>query len=228
MDRFLKLQTLLGVITLILLATGLWFVWNAPADFQQGGAVRILFVHVPSAKMALFAYLVLTLASVHHLWKKGEGADIIAEAAAPVGAAFAAVTLASGSIWGKPMWGTWWAWDARLTSVLVLFILYVGIIAMRSAMDDAVRAGRVTAILVIIGAVDLPIIHFSVQWWRTLHQPASLGGGGKPSITGPLLTPLVIMSIAFVAMGAYLLAVKARAVRDRRLLTALEVERELA
>lgn len=226
MNFLARIQRPLGIVTLLGLGLGLWMVFNAPIDFQQGNSVRILYAHVPSAKMALFSYILLTVSSVIYLWKKNETADIIAEAAVPVGAAFAAVTLASGSIWGKPMWGTWWAWDARLTSMLVLLILYMGLMALRNALDEPVKASRATAILAIIGAVDLPIIHFSVVWWRTLHQPPSFGGGsGNPSITGDLLPPLLVMAVSFILMGAYMVVVKAQEIAANRKLEAMDVER---
>jgi heme exporter protein C len=221
-----RIQRPLGFITLVTLALGLWMVFNAPLDFQQGNSVRILYAHVTSAKMALFSYILLTITSIWYLWKKSETADIIAEATAPVGAAFTAVTLASGSIWGKPMWGTWWAWDARLTSMLVLLILYMGLMALRGSLDEPAKAARATAVLAIIGAVDLPIIHYSVVWWRTLHQPASFGGAsGNPTITGDLLPPLLVMAAAFILLGAYLVVVKAREIAALRQLEALDVER---
>ncbi|MBF0132181.1 MAG: cytochrome c biogenesis protein CcsA [Magnetococcales bacterium] len=226
MKRLFALNRWLGWLTLSLLAAALWLVFTAPLDYQQGNSVRILYMHVPSAKMALFVYIALTVFSAWHLWKKSETADILAEASAPVGAAFALVTLVSGSIWGKPMWGTWWAWDARLTSMLVLLILYMGIIALRNGIDDPIKGGRATAILAIFGAIDLPIIHFSVSWWRTLHQPPSFGQASTGStITGPLLPPLVWMSVAFIFLGTYLVILKAREIRGRRILENLETER---
>ncbi|MBF0455662.1 MAG: cytochrome c biogenesis protein CcsA [Magnetococcales bacterium] len=226
MNFLARIQRPLGIITLLALGASTWMVFNAPLDFQQGNSVRILYAHVPSAKMALFCYILLTLSSIVYLWKKNETADILAEAAAPVGAAFTAVTLASGAIWGKPMWGTWWAWDARLTSMLVLLILYMGIMALRNALDEPLKAARATAVLAIIGAVDLPIIHYSVVWWRTLHQPASFGGSsGNPSITGDLLPPLLAMAISFILLGGYLVVLKAREVEAHRQLEQLDVER---
>lgn len=227
MNILKKIQPLVGLATLIALAIGLWYVYQAPADFQQGGAVRILYIHVPSAKLALLSYLFLTAASILYLWKRYEGADILAEAAASVGAAFTVITLASGSIWGKPMWGTWWAWDARLTSMLVLLILYKGLMVLRHSLDDPVKGARATAILAIIGAVDLPIIHYSVVWWRTLHQPPSLATGENTAvhITGPLLPPLLILSVAFILLGLYMVTVKARQIEARRHLDALEAAR---
>ncbi|MBF0138411.1 MAG: heme ABC transporter permease CcmC [Magnetococcus sp. DMHC-1] len=219
-----RIQKYVGGVALLLLLVGLYLVINAPPDFQQGNSVRIMFIHVPSAQMALFLYLVMTGASVLYLWKRYETADIIAEAAAPVGAAFSVVTLATGSIWGKPMWGAWWAWDARLTSMLVLLIIYVGVMAMRSALDEPAKGAKATAILTLVGAVDLPIIHFSVVWWRTLHQPSSFAGKVKPAIAGPLLTPLLIMALAFAIMAAYLVILKTKNVADQRRLDALDSE----
>lgn len=219
------INALLYLLTFAALSVGGWLVMNAPPDFQQGHAVKILYIHVPSAKMAMLMYAVLTIGSILYLWKRYEQADIIAEAATLVGTAFAAVTLASGSIWGKPMWGAWWAWDARLTSVLVLLILYVGLGAVRHAFDDPDKSARAAAVMAIVGAVDLPIIHYSVVWWRTLHQPASMGGAAKSAITGDLLPPLLVMSIAFVLLGTTMTLIKACGIRARRRLLQLEAER---
>ncbi|MBF0110735.1 MAG: cytochrome c biogenesis protein CcsA [Magnetococcales bacterium] len=228
MMRIFAMNRWLGWLCLALLSFALWLVVNAPMDYQQGNSVRILYIHVPSAKMALGIYLALTLFSIWYLWKKSETADILVEASAPVGAAFAAVTLASGSIWGKPMWGTWWVWDARLTSMLVLLILYMGLIAVRNGLDDPTKAARATAILAIMGAVDLPIIHFSVVWWRTLHQPPSFGQStAGPAISGPLLPPLLWMSLAFLLLGAYMVLLKAREIQGRRTLERIETERNI-
>ncbi|MBF0425570.1 MAG: cytochrome c biogenesis protein CcsA [Magnetococcales bacterium] len=218
-----RIQAAVGWIALIVLASGLFLVLNAPPDFVQGNSVRIMYVHVPSAQMALLIYLFLSVASVWFLWKGSETADTLASAAAPVGAAFAAVTLASGSIWGKPMWGAWWAWDARLTSMLVLLILYVGVMAMRGALDEPVKGAKATAILTLIGAVDLPIIHFSVTWWRTLHQPSSFEGKVEPAIRGALLPPLLVMALAFALIAAYLVILKTGNVAAQRRLDALEI-----
>ena len=220
-----KIQRLLGVVTLLLLVVGIGLVETAPPDYQQGGAVRILYVHVPSAKMALLVYLFLTVISALYLWRRTETLDILAEAAVPVGAAFSVITLASGSIWGKPMWGAWWAWDARLTSMLVLLILYMGLMALRRAMDDPVKGARASAVLAIVGAVDLPIVHYSVTWWRALHQPPSLDGPAKQAITGDLLPPLLVMSAAFLCMGGYMLLLKSQEVAAQRRLDIMEASR---
>ena len=207
----------LGWSTLVALLTGLWFVLAAPADFQQGHMVKILYLHVPSAKMALLIYLIVTVASAIFLWNGSEKMDLLAESAASVGVAFSVVTLFTGSLWGKPMWGAWWAWDARLTSMLVLLIIYVGLIALRSAIEEPRRSARATAIMAIIGAVDLPIIHYSVEWWRTLHQPTSFGGAASsPAIVGALLPPLWVMSLAFLLLGIYMIVVKAQVIATER------------
>ncbi|MBF0178082.1 MAG: cytochrome c biogenesis protein CcsA [Magnetococcales bacterium] len=219
-----RIQPWVGWTALLLLVAGLFLVFHAPPDFQQGLSVRIMYIHVPSAQMALFLYLFLSGASLLFLWKRFSTADVLAEAAAPVGAAFSLVTLATGSIWGKPMWGAWWAWDARLTSMLVLLIIYVGVMAMRHALDEPAKGAKATAILTLIGAVDLPIIHFSVVWWRTLHQPSSFEGKLKPAIAGPLLTPLIVMAVAGLAVAAYLVILKSGNVAAQRQLDILESE----
>lgn len=221
-----KVRIPLGMLLIVLLGAGLYMVATVPADFQQGNSVKILYVHVSSAKMALLSYLFLTVSAVVYLWKKNETADILVEASAHVGAGFAIVTLCTGSIWGKPMWGAWWAWDARLTSMLMLLLIYVGLIALRGAIEDPVKSAKATAVFGIIGAVDLPIIHFSVTWWRTLHQPASLNPGQSGiKIVGPLLPPLLIMSAAFLVMFLYMVSVKAGAVQAERQIRAIEEEK---
>ncbi|MEG3637979.1 heme ABC transporter permease CcmC [Magnetococcus sp. PR-3] len=220
-----KIQRLLGFAFIGVLLAGLGLVWSAPADFQQGYSVRILYVHVPSAKMALLCYIALTISSIWVLARGSERADIFSEAMVGVGAAFTACTLASGSIWGKPMWGTWWAWDARLTSMLVLLIIYVGLMALRGAFDDPRKAAKATAVMAIIGAVDLPIIHFSVKWWRTLHQPPSFdGASGMIHIDKSMLLPLGSMTAAFMLLVTYLLVLRYRMVSMRRRLEELETE----
>ncbi|WP_130471446.1 heme ABC transporter permease CcmC [Candidatus Magnetaquicoccus inordinatus] len=222
---FAKVHWLLATAAVLSLLVGMWLVLAAPQDYQQGNAVRILYVHVPAAKMALLSYVVLTIASALYLWRRKEMWDILAEAAVSVGAAFTALTLASGSIWGKPMWGAWWAWDARLTSMLVLLILFMGLMALRNALDDPHKSARATAVLALIGAADLPIIHFSVVWWRTLHQPPSFDGPAKQTITGELLPPLFVMSLAFFLLGMWLLVLKSREIAARRQWEAVETER---
>jgi len=198
----------LGALAVLLLAAGLTYAFAAPEDYQQGDTVRIMFVHVPSAWMAMFIYACLGGASFIHLIFRHSLADAAAKAAAPLGAAFTGLALVTGSLWGQPMWGTWWVWDARLTSVLVLFLLYVGYIALRSAMDDETKAGRAAAILALIGLVNLPIISGSVYWWNTLHQGSSVfrmeGGSG---LAGAYQTPLYLMGLGYLAtFGALWLA----------------------
>ncbi|MEO1017662.1 MAG: heme ABC transporter permease [Pseudomonadota bacterium] len=176
----------------------------APADYQQGEAYRIIFVHVPAAWMALFTYAMIAIAGVVSLVWRHPLAEISAKAAAPIGATFTAIALVTGAVWGKPMWGTYWVWDARLTSVLILFFLYLGLIALHDAFDDPQKGGRAAAILAIVGAVNLPIIKFSVDWWNTLHQPASIMRLDGPSIHPSMLWPLLTMVLVY---HLYLIAV---------------------
>jgi len=174
-----------------------WALFIAPADYQQGDAYRIIFVHVPAAWMATFTYAAIAVASIVALIWRHPLAEVAGRAAAPVGALFTAVALITGSIWGKPMWGTWWVWDARLTSVLILFFLYLGYIALHDAFDDPARGARAAAILALVGAVNLPIIKFSVDWWNTLHQPASIMRFDGPTIDPAMLWPLLAMILVF-------------------------------
>jgi len=194
----------------------------APPDYQQGDAVRIIYIHVPSAWMALFVYTSLAIASAVGLIWKHPLADVFAKAAAPVGAAFTVICLASGSLWGKPMWGTWWVWDARLTSVLVLFFLYCGHMVLAEAFDDPQRGARASGILAIVGIINVPIIKFSVDWWNTLHQPASITRLDAPAVHASMLAPILLMAVGFTAffvtvvilrMRAELLARRIRALR---------------
>ncbi|HWK15766.1 MAG TPA: heme ABC transporter permease, partial [Rhizobiaceae bacterium] len=162
---------LLGIATALVLAIGLWMAFAAPEDYQQGITVRIMYIHVPFAWLSMMCYGVMALAALGTLVWRHPLADVSLKAAAPIGAVFTALALVTGSIWGKPMWGTWWVWDARLTSVFVLFLMYLGIIALTRALDDPSRAARAAAIVTLVGAINLPIIKFSVDWWNTLHQP---------------------------------------------------------
>jgi heme exporter protein C len=198
--------------TAILLAIGLYLaLFDSPADYQQGETVRIMYVHVPSAWMALFIYSCIAAASAVALIWRHPLADLVAQSASPIGAAFTFIALVSGSLWGKPMWGTWWVWDARLTSVLILFFLYLGHIALARAFDDPVRGARAAAILALVGFVNVPIIKFSVDWWNTLHQPASIMRLGGPSIDPAMLLPLLIMALAFTSFFVVLLLVRVKA-----------------
>jgi heme exporter protein C len=182
----------------LLFAVGLWFALvTSPADYQQGETVRIMYVHVPSAWMAMFVYANLAIAGAAGLVWKHPLADLAAKAMAPIGATFTALCLVTGSLWGQPMWGTWWVWDARLTSVLVLLFLFLGHIALTNAFDDATRGARAAAVLALVGVVNLPIIKFSVDWWNTLHQPASLTRLDAPAIDPAMLRPLLLMALAY-------------------------------
>tara|TARA_S200000501_G_C20820184_1_gene742466 strand:- start:372 stop:1052 length:681 start_codon:yes stop_codon:yes gene_type:complete len=188
--------TSMGALAAILLA--LYFgIFDSPADYQQGETVRIMYVHVPAAWMALFTYTVMALASGSFLIWKHPLADLSAQAAAPIGAGFTAIALVTGALWGQPMWGTWWVWDARLTSVLILFFLYLGYMALVNGFDDPERGSRMGAILALVGFVNVPIIKFSVDWWNTLHQPASISRLDAPAIDPSMLTPLLLMAIGF-------------------------------
>ena len=188
--------TSVGALAAILLA--LYFgIFDSPADYQQGETVRIMYVHVPAAWMALFAYTVMALASGSFLIWKHPLADLSAQAAAPIGAGFTAIALVTGALWGQPMWGTWWVWDARLTSVLILFFLYLGYMALVNGFDDPERGSRMGAILALVGFVNVPIIKFSVDWWNTLHQPASISRLDAPAIDTSMLIPLLLMAIGF-------------------------------
>ena len=184
--------------TIVLLAVGLYLgLFVAPPDYQQGDTVRIMFVHVPASWMALFVYSVMAGASaVGFIWRHPLN-DLVAKASAPIGASFTFVALVTGSIWGQPMWGTWWVWDARLTSVLILFFLYLGYMALWQAYDDPGRAAKPAAILALVGFVNVPIIKFSVDWWNTLHQPASVITASGPKIHSSILAPLLVMIVAF-------------------------------
>ena len=199
-------------LTIVLLATGLYFgLVASPADYQQGDTVRIMYVHVPAAWMALFVYANMAVASFVGLVWRHPLAELFCKAVAPVGAGFTAICLITGSLWGEPMWGTWWVWDARLTSVLILFFLYLGYIALVNAFDDPGRGLKAGAILVLIGSVNVPIIKFSVDWWNTLHQPASVSRLDVPAIDPSILTPLIIMWAAFAAYFVTLALLRTRA-----------------
>jgi len=200
-SRFLSfvdraLPWLIGV-TALALALGLNLVYGAPDDYQQGATVKIMFVHVPSAWLAMFGWGVMSVAALGTLVWRHPLADVAGKAAAPVGAALTLVCLVTGSLWGRPMWGTYWVWDARLTSVFILFLMYLGVIALWRTIDEPSRAARAAAILTLVGAINLPIIKFSVDWWNTLHQPASVLRLGGPAIHPALLTPLLAMAFAF-------------------------------
>lgn len=198
-------------LTVLLLSAGLYFaLLGSPPDYQQGETVRIMYVHVPSAWMALFVYACMAMASAAALIWRHPLADLIAKAAAPIGAGFTLICLLTGSLWGKPMWGAWWVWDARLTSVLILFFLYLGYIALVNAFDDPVRGYRAAGILALVGVVNLPIIKFSVDWWNTLHQPASVMRLDGPTIHPAMLWPLLLMAGGFTLFFVTVLILRVR------------------
>ena len=204
-----RLRPWTAAATVILFALGLYLSLIAsPPDYRQGDAVRIMYVHVPAAWMAMAVYAAMAAASaVGFVWRHPL-AELFVQAAAPIGAVFTAVCLVSGSLWGRPMWGTWWVWDARLTSMLVLFFLYVGYIELSRAFDDPAKGLRAGAILVMVGAVNLPVIEFSVDWWNTLHQPASILRPGGPSIDPSMLRPLFVMTGAYLCLFLTLVAMR--------------------
>src|SRR3954452_2687222 len=192
-----RLLPWLTAATIILLAIGLYQSATAPDDYQQGATVKIMFIHVPNAWLSMFVWGVMSLASLGTLVWRHPLADVAAKAAAPIGAAFTFLALLTGSLWGRPMWGTYWEWDARLTSVLILFLMYLGLMALWRAVDDPSRAGRAAAVLTLVGALNLPIIKFSVDWWNTLHQPAAILRTGGVAIAPSILYPLLVMALAF-------------------------------
>src|SRR6478752_5073133 len=183
--------------TAVVLAVSLYLSATAPDDYQQGATVKIMFIHVPNAWLSMFVWAVMSVAALGTLVWRHPLADVAAKAAAPIGAAFTFLCLTTGMLWGRPMWGAYWVWDARLTSVLVLFLMYLGVIALWRTVDDPSRAGRAVAILTLVGAINLPIIKFSVDWWNTLHQPASVVRAGGSTIYPTILIPLLVMALAF-------------------------------
>ncbi len=200
--RFLKLANAalpyIWIITLALFAVGLYgALGTAPADYQQGETVRIMFVHVPAAWAAMMVYSIMALASAMAIIFRHPLADVAAKTAAPIGAVFCFLALATGSLWGKPMWGAWWVWDARLTSMFVLMLLYVGYIAIWQAIEEPSRAAMVARIVALVGFINIPIIKFSVEWWNSLHQPASVFRIGGPTIDRSMLWPLLVMGLAY-------------------------------
>jgi heme exporter protein C len=212
---------------LVLIPIGLWLgLVVAPVDYQQGDAYRIMFVHVPAAWMAMGVYAGMAAMSFSALVWRHPMAEVAARASAPIGAAFTAITLVTGSLWGQPMWGTWWVWDARLTSVLILFFLYLGYIALYDAFDDPNRGARAASILCLVGAINLPIIKFSVDWWHTLHQPASVLRIGGPAIHPAMLWPLVVMFAAFLAYYLVVLTFRVRAELTERRIRNLRLSAE--
>jgi len=203
--RFLALASrlipFLAVASTVLIAAGVYAVFFvAPADYQQGETVRIMYIHVPSAWLSMGCYSLMALSALGTLIWRHPLADVSAKALLPIGMAFTFICLVTGAFWGRPMWGTWWVWDARLTSVLILFLIYCGIMALWNAFEDPARAGRAVAIMTLAGAINIPIIKFSVDWWNTLHQPASVFRMGGPSIHPTMLWPLLVMASGFLLL----------------------------
>jgi heme exporter protein C len=218
-----KIMPWLSVVLAVVLPIALYLaLFASPVDYQQGNAVRMMYVHVPAAQLAMGVYLFMAINSAVFLIWKHTLASLLAHAAAPLGAGFTLICIFTGMLWGKPMWGAWWVWDARLTSVLVLWFLYLGYMAICDVMDYSERRAKAAAILNLIGVANIPVIKFSVEWWNTLHQPASLIRGGGPSIHDPLmLTALLLMGLAFMLIFTIMLLKRTRAalleMRIRRL-----------
>ena len=219
--RFLALAARIlpwmAAATVIFFAIGLYLSFTTEGDYQQGATVRIMYVHVPAAWLSMMCYTVMAISAIGTLVWRHPLADVSHKAAAPLGAAFTLIALATGSLWGRPMWGTWWVWDARLTSVFVLFLMYLGLIALNRAMDEPTRAAKVSAVLILVGFVNIPIIKFSVEWWNTLHQPASVIRLDGPTISAEFLRPLLVMAIAFTLLffTLHILAMRNEILRRR-------------
>ena len=213
----------LAAITAVLFGLGLWFAFfNSPADYQMGDTVRIMYVHVPTAWLSQFVYGAMAVSALGTLVWRHPLADVSMKAAAPLGAAFTAMALFTGSMWGRPTWGTFWEWDGRMTSTLILLFIYLGIVALWRAFDDQLRAARVVAIFTLVGAVNVPIIKFSVDWWSTLHQPASVFRPDGPTMPASILTPLFLMFFAFTFLFVTLQLVAMHTEVRRRRVTTLE------
>lgn len=192
----------LGGLTAVLFAWGLWLAFSSPEDYQQGDTVRIMYIHVPVAILSLSVYAAMGVASFFGLIFRHALADAAAKAIAPVGATYTGLALVTGALWGQPMWGTWWQWDGRMTSELVLFLFYVGYIALHATIEDETRAARMAAILALVGLVNLPIVHYSVEWWSSLHQANAV------ITTHAILLPLLVMLAAYAALTAWLALVR--------------------
>jgi heme exporter protein C len=219
----------LAAATLLAFAVGIGQIISAPDDYQQGATVKIMFIHVPAAWMSLAAWALMSIAALGTLVWRHPLADVVAKNAAPVGAAFTLMCLVTGALWGRPMWGTYWVWDARLTSVLVLLLMYLTVIALSRSIDDPVREARAAVVLTLVGAVNLPIIKWSVEWWNTLHQPASVLRLDGPTIHPAILAPLLVMAIAFVLLFLTLhLAAMRNEITRRRIRTMLMLQASTA
>jgi heme exporter protein C len=198
---------ILGWLAALALAVGLVMAFAiAPREVTQGNVQRIMYLHVPTAWVAYLAFGVVFIASIAYLGRRAPAADRVAQASAEVGVVFTGITIAAGSIWGKPTWGTWWTWDARLTSVAILFVMYLGYLLLRGMIDDRERAARYCAVLGIVAALDVPLVHFSVYWWRTLHQPPSVLKPGAATMPPAILAALLVNLAAYTLLYVYFLA----------------------
>jgi heme exporter protein C len=207
-------SSLLGGVTLAGLVAGLVMGFGiAPREATQGNVQRIMYLHVPSVWVAYLAFAVVLVASIVYLVRRAEAADRLAHASAEVGVLFTGLTIATGSIWGKPTWGTWWTWDARLTTVSILFVMYLGYLLLRGMIEDRERGARFAAVLGIVAAFNIPLVHFSVYWWRTLHQPPSLMKPGPGTMPGVIVTALLVNFAAFTLLYAYFVTRRARVLR---------------
>ncbi|MEE2565542.1 heme ABC transporter permease [Hyphobacterium marinum] len=227
-DRFARIAIpVTGFLALVLILPGAWFaLFASPPDYQQGETIRIMYVHVPAAWLGLALYLAMGVASfVYFVWRHPV-ADVAAASIAPIGAVFAALCLASGALWGKPTWGAWWVWDARLTSMLIQLLLFLGYMALRGALEDEKQAAKSAAVLAMAGLVNLPIVKFSVDWWASLHQGASVMRLDGPTIDPSQLLPLLLMATGFTALAGWLVLYRMRSVIIDRRARALQAQRE--
>ena len=209
------MRRLLGGVTLAGLVAGLVMGFAiAPREATQGNVQRIMYLHVPSVWVAYLAFAVVLVASIVYLVRRAEAADRLAHASAEVGVLFTGLTIATGSIWGKPTWGTWWTWDARLTTVSILFVMYLGYLLLRGMIEDRERGARFAAVLGIVAALDIPLVHFSVYWWRTLHQPPTLLRPGSPPMDPTFVLALMVNLVAFVLLYGYFTAKRVRLLRQ--------------
>jgi len=232
-SRFLalsgRLLPWLSAATLVAFAFGLVQVIGAPDDYQQGATAKIMYIHVPSAWLSMFIWGTMSIAALGTLVWRHPLADVAAKAAAPIGAALTLQCLITGSLWGRPMWGTYWVWDGRLTSVLVLFLMYLGVLALWRTIEEPARAARAVAVLTLVGAINLPIIKFSVDWWSTLHQPSSVLRLGGPAMHPSILVPLLVMALAFFLLFITLhLAAMRNEIMRRRVRTLMLMQADAA
>jgi heme exporter protein C len=212
-----RMTRILGWLAAAALAAGLVMAFVvAPREVTQGNVQRIMYVHVPAVLVAYLAFAVVFAGSIAYLWKRAEGADRIAHASAEVGLLFLGVGIATGSIWGKPTWGTWWTWDARITSVTIVFVIFLGYLLLRGMTEDPERGARYAAVLGILGALNIPLVHQSVNWWRTLHQPASMLKAGGITMPASILVPVLVNVAAFALLCAYFIVKRVRLLHAER------------